>query len=34
MESSKDDMDDNAIEIEQLERQWEEYLLELASLSL
>lgn len=34
MESSKDDMDDNVIEIEQLERQWEEYLLELASLSL
>lgn len=34
MESSRDDMDDNAIEIEQLERQWEEYLLELAFLSL
>lgn len=34
MESSRDDMDDNAIEIEQLERQWEEYLLELGFLSL
>ena len=34
MEINKDDMDDNTIEIGQLERQWEEYLLELASLSL
>lgn len=34
MEIKNDDMDDNDIEIEQLERQWEEYLLELASLSL